>query len=266
MALIQASFMSECLTRQVTFTALLPTDSFGPMGPATGPIKTLYLLHGVTGSSLFWLTANALGGLSAMHNLAIVMPDGENHFYTDDDAWFGFKWGEFVGKELVEYTRNIFPLSNKREDTLIGGISMGGYGAILNGLRYPETFGHIIGISSALITRDVENRAETGADGFSRGYFESLFGDLSKVRGSKHDPWAAARALRNSGRPLPQIYQAVGTEDFLYPVNRDFRALMEELAWPDYTYEEGPGGHVPEFTNPHLNRGIALACGRPAGA
>ena len=171
-----------------------------------------------------------------------------------------------MGKELVEYTRNIFPLSPEREDTLIGGISMGGYGALLNGLRYPETFGHIVAISSALITADVERRADTGSDGFSRGYFESLFGDLSKVRGSKHDPWAAAEALRGSGKPLPGIYQAVGTEDFLYPVNREFKALMEKLSWPDYTYEEGPGGHVPEFTNPHLDRGIALACGHAADA
>ena len=233
MALIQASFMSECLTRQVAFNVILPTDRFGPTMPKEEPIKALYLLHGVTGSSSFWLTASALGSLSAMHNLAIIMPDGENHFYTDDEDWFGFKWGEYVGKELVEYTRNIFPLSRRREDTLIGGVSMGGYGAILNGLRYPETFGHIVGISNALVTRDVQRRADTGSDGFSRGYFESIFGDLDKVSGSIHDPWAAAEQLRNSGRPLPTIYQAVGTEDFLYPVNQDFRALMEKLAWPD---------------------------------
>lgn len=260
MALIQASFMSECLTRQVAFNVILPTDRFGPTMPKEEPIKALYLLHGVTGSSSFWLTASALGSLSAMHNLAIIMPDGENHFYTDDEDWFGFKWGEYVGKELVEYTRNIFPLSRRREDTLIGGVSMGGYGAILNGLRYPETFGHIVGISNALVTRDVQRRADTGSDGFSRGYFESIFGDLDKVSGSIHDPWAAAEQLRNSGRPLPTIYQAVGTEDFLYPVNQDFRALMEKLAWPDYTYEEGPGGHVLDFTQPHLMRGVALAC------
>ncbi len=262
MALVQASFMSECLTRQVSFNVLLPTDRFGPTMPQEGPIKTLYLLHGVTGSSQFWLTTSALGSISAQYNLAIVMPDGENHFYTDDDAWFGFKWGEYVAKELVEYTRNIFPISDRREDTLIGGVSMGGYGAILNGMQYPETFGHIVAISSALITGDVERRADTGSDGFSRGYFESLFGDLSKVRGGPHDPRAAAEALRNSGRPLPQVYQAVGTEDFLYPVNQDFRALMEKLDWPDYTYEEGPGGHVPDFTQPHLLKGIALACGK----
>ena len=261
MALIQASFMSESLTRQVSFNILLPTDRFGPTMPREEPIRTLYLLHGVTGSSQFWLSTAALGGLSARCNLAIVMPDGENHFYTDDEAWFGFRWGEYVGRELVEYTRNIFPLSPRREDTIIGGVSMGGYGAILNGLRYPETFGHIVGVSNALVTRDVNRRADTGSDGFSRGWFESIFGDRDKVQGGSHDPWAEAEKLRHSGRPLPGIYQAVGTEDFLYPVNQDFRAHMEKLAWPNYTYEEGPGGHVPEFTLPHLTRGLELACG-----
>ncbi len=148
-----------------------------------------------------------------------------------------------------------------RDRIIFGGVSMGGYGAILNGLRYPETFGHIVGVSNALVTRDVNRRADTGSDGFSRGWFESIFGDLDKVQGGSHDPWAEAEKLRHSGRPLPGIYQAVGTEDFLYPVNQDFRAHMEKLAWPNYTYEEGPGGHVPEFTLPHLTRGLELACG-----
>lgn len=44
-------------------------------------------------------------------------------------------YGDFIGRELVELTRKIFPLSHKREDTFIGGLSMGGYGAIPNGIE-----------------------------------------------------------------------------------------------------------------------------------
>ena len=40
-------------------------------------------------------------------------------------------------------TRKLLPLSHRREDTFIAGISMGGYGALINGLRYSDTFSKI---------------------------------------------------------------------------------------------------------------------------
>lgn len=55
------------------------------------------------------------------------MPFGENKFYVDhpqSNAYFS----KFIGEELVSFTRRSFPLSTKREDTFIGGLSMGGYG------------------------------------------------------------------------------------------------------------------------------------------
>ena len=48
----------------------------------------------------------------------MVMPSGDNSFYVDrPDA--NNNYGEFIGKELVEITRRMFPLSDKREDTFI---------------------------------------------------------------------------------------------------------------------------------------------------
>lgn len=49
------------------------------------------------------------------------MPSGENRFYLDDEK-SGELYGEFIGKELVEFTRKLFPLSDKREDTFIAGL------------------------------------------------------------------------------------------------------------------------------------------------
>ena len=84
------------------------------------------------------------------NDLAVIMPSGENRFYLDDEK-SGELYGEFIGKELVEFTRKLFPLSDKREDTFIAGLSMGGYGAIRNGLKYAENFGCVIGLSAALV-------------------------------------------------------------------------------------------------------------------
>lgn len=58
-------------------------------------------------------------------------------------------YSTYVGKELVEVTRKLFPLSHRREDTYIAGISMGGYGALYNGMRYRHTFSKVAAISPA---------------------------------------------------------------------------------------------------------------------
>lgn len=55
------------------------------------------------------------------------MPSGENSFYIDDEEK-GEYFGEYIGRELVDFTREMFPISQHRADTFIGGLSMGGYG------------------------------------------------------------------------------------------------------------------------------------------
>lgn len=129
MATIQVNFFSKCLRREVTFNALLPLDS--PVIPGQTeeehrikPLKTLYLLHGYSGSHGDWLSYSRIRELSDKHKIAVIMPSGENHFYVDDED-LGALYGEFVGKELVEFTRTLLPLSTDREDTYIGGLSMG---------------------------------------------------------------------------------------------------------------------------------------------
>lgn len=78
----------------------------------------------------------------------MVMPSGDNAFYVDQPKGHN-NYGEYIGQELVRLTRKMFPLSRKREDTFIGGLSMGGYGALRNGLKYSDTFGAVIALSGA---------------------------------------------------------------------------------------------------------------------
>lgn len=61
-------------------------------------------------------------------NLNVILPDGENSFYLNQGA-AGRRYADYVGRELVAYTRKLFSLSDRREDTCIGGLSMGGFGA-----------------------------------------------------------------------------------------------------------------------------------------
>src|SRR5690242_5946628 len=142
MAIIDVKFFSNALARQVSYKAIIPADrAVFPGSPPkeVKPFKTLYLLHGIFGDYTDWLVKSRIALFAEEHNIAVIMPSGENGFYVDHEAFRSF-YGDYIGKELVEETRKLFHLSNEREDTFIAGLSMGGYGALRNGLKYYHNF------------------------------------------------------------------------------------------------------------------------------
>lgn len=255
MAIIEVNFISKCLMRTVTFNAIIPVDKFGPQAENAEqkPLKTLYLLHGIFGNYTDWVNGTRIQAWAEANDLAVIMPSGENRFYLDDEK-SGELYGEFIGKELVEFTRKLFPLSDKREDTFIAGLSMGGYGAIRNGLKYAENFGCVIGLSAALVHdtwKDADNSAPIFT--FRRNYYEAIFGEYDKVKGSDKDPMALLLKLKEEGRPVPKMYLCCGTEDGLVTANRDFRDFLNENG-VDLTYVEGPGKHDWVFWDTYIKK------------
>lgn len=258
MALIQMNLMSKSLLRTVPVSVILPVDKMlfpGDKAREDKPFKTLYLLHGVFGSYMDWVSGTRVQRYANEHDLAVVMPSGDNAFYVDRADGHNY-YGEFVGQELVELTRKIFPLSHRREDTFLGGLSMGGYGALRNGLKYGDTFGAIVALSSTMIVDDIESRPEEGSfiPG-TRRFGEACFGDLSKVRGSDLDPYYLIQKRKELGLAIPDIYMACGTEDSLLPENRRFRDYLREQN-VGLTYEESPGGHSWDFWDFHIRKAI----------
>lgn len=244
MALIQADFYSECLKRTVTINACIPADKvvFGKGAGEKRVYPTLYLLHGIVGNYTDWVAGTRILRWAQDRNLAVIMPSGDNHFYVDDPKGRE-RYGEFIGRELVEVTRRLFPLSEKREETFIAGLSMGGYGAIRNGLKYHETFSRIAGLSSALILDDVVISVEKPEDWLhSRSFYESIFGNLDQLKGSDRDYCALVSQIVEQNGRMPEIYLCCGKDDFLIEQNRAFRDFLTEMRVP-FTYEEGEGAH-----------------------
>jgi len=221
----------------------------------TGLFPALYLLHGVTGNYTDWVSRTNIQRWAEAKGLAVVMPSGDNGFYIDRPESHNY-YGEFVGRELVEITRKMFPLSHRREDTFIAGLSMGGYGAIRNGLKYHDIFGCIAGLSTANLVEDIEKQTNEDSEFFRRRDFvESIFGDLSKVKDSDKNPQWLAEHLAAEGAALPRIYLACGTDDALLEGNRNLRDCLR-TAGADVTYEEGPGGHEWDFWDRYIHRVI----------
>lgn len=258
MAFIQMNILSKSLMRTVPVNVILPADKMvfpGMPEKPEKPFKTLYLLHGVFGSCIDWVNGTRIQRYAEEHDLAVVMPSGDNAFYVDQPAGNNF-YGEFVGRELVELTRKMFPLSRKREDTFIGGLSMGGYGALRNGLKYCDTFGSVVALSGALLVEGMDQRTNESPFFLERrSYAEACFGDLTKLLDSDMNPKYLVRQLKKEGKTLPKIYMACGDKDSLLPANRDMAAFLKEQG-VDVTFEIGPGAHEWDFWDTYIRKGI----------
>ena len=232
MAVLTGQYHSMALHRQVSFAAVLPIDNVDEMGKrsyGSGPFPTLYLLHGYTGNYMDWLYHGSVASLASQYHTAIVLADGGNSFYlnnpnsTDDYA-------DLIGSELVNVTRRLFPLSEKREETWIGGLSMGGFGALRNGLFYNKVFGAVVALSAALITDEVAAMKPGSDNGVAPyAYYVHTFGEPSKVMSSDVSPKYMVRKRLSQGERLPRLFLACGTEDFLFAANQDMHSYLDQM-------------------------------------
>lgn len=164
-------------------------------------MKTLFLLHGYTGAAYNWVPEY----LAEKYNFAIVMPNGENSFWLDGLST-GRKFCTFVGEELVGYVRKTFGLAMDAQETYIMGFSMGGFGALHTAFAYPENFGKVGALSSALIVHEIAHMKEGGDNGVANyDYYHECFGDLEVVEESDNNPetlikdyWRIKRTSRKS--------------------------------------------------------------------
>ena len=182
--------------------------------------KLLILLHGYDGTYAAMKNNLSLDSYAAEHNLLIVIPDMDNDYYIDRE---NHSVSGFIAEELVQCLYEEFSLP-RDIDIILGGCSMGGYGSLLIGARYPNLFKKIICISAAFIQQDVAigNPEVVGVHQNKEvmKYFEETFGPFSTLENSvRRNPMAAITHIKNEDRK-PQVIVTCGTDDMLYIRNK----------------------------------------------
>ena len=260
MAHLQIEFYSNCLCRPVTFKMILPNDfndAWQPPQKRAGlPMKALFLLHGYTGSAYNWVPEH----LATLYNFAIIMPRGENSFWVDGLST-GHRYGTFLGEELPAYVEKTFRLTLSPEDTCIMGLSMGGFGALHTALAWPDRFGKVAALSSALIIHDKTHMKPGDPDTHANyEYYRECFGDLETAPQRRVNPEVLVDELLAARRPLPQIFMACGTEDFLLENNRRFHRFLTDRGVA-HQYFESPGSHDDKFWDEYAVKMVHLMFG-----
>lgn len=255
MAIGTFEFFSDSLRRNTEFRIILPNEGDAAAEGETAPMKLLLLLHGYCGNSGDWLWNSPVVGMAQKYHLCIVLPSGENSFYLDGKET-GRQYAAYIGQELVRYVRKTFGVSCRREDTFIGGFSMGGFGAIHTALQFNDTFGGAMALSSAMIVYGIGDMKPGEGNGVANyEYYRLMFGDPACAKDSEVNPENLVRKHQENGTVLPDLYLACGEQDFLLQSNRKFEEFLKERG-VEHCYTEGPGGHDFSYWNRHLEPGI----------
>src|SRR5690625_725400 len=246
MARITLEFFSEVLTKHTTITVVLPEKS----ALKSKDLPTLYLLHGFSDDHTMWTRQTGIERYATDKGLAVVMPDVDHSFYTD--MTYGKNYWTFLTEELPKMVRSLLPLSDRREDNFVAGLSMGGYGAFKWLLNKPEDFAAGASLSGVLELAK-HNQEHGGENPMDEVVFNSFGGN--KLTGTMHDIFHLAKQVDQSDGPKPKLYHACGTEDFLFDQNKHFKELTEELSLEVKTIFD-PGAHEWNYWDHHIKKVI----------
>ena len=216
----------------------------------------IYLLHGLTGHFNNWTDLTKLSNYANGYKVIIVTPEGGDGWYTDSVANDKEKWESYIVQELIPEVDKKFRTLPVRDKRAIAGLSMGGFGSLKFGLKYPDTFILAGSFSGALGAADITEKTVSGAIGKT---IDSIFGPVGSDTRKSNDLFGIIRSMTpEKAKTIPFIYLDCGTEDFLFQNNRDFVSLLVEKKVP-HEYRQLPGVHDWKYWDKQVQEFLQLA-------
>ncbi len=140
--ILRGTWYSEALKQDTNFAVVAPNTH-------CGPYRTAYLLHGLFGHYANYIDNTLLSVYAEQYDIMFIMPEGGRSFYIG--LQYGPKYETYVTEEVPLLAKRYFAVPDDRENTLILGASMGGYGALRIALRNPEKYAVCCALSAPLI-------------------------------------------------------------------------------------------------------------------
>ena len=239
MAFATINYYSHSLSKGSSFNVVFPDSP-----DATRPWAVLYLLHGLSDDHTTWMRRSCIERYTLGYPLMIVMPDGGRNWYTN--AQEGEAYEDDLLKDVIGLIENDFPVRAERSGRAIGGISMGGFGAVKLGLKHPDKFASVH--SSSGLPALLRNPAEA----------KTLSPEVPRIFGAKptdgpEDPFHLA--AKAAPKALPGFRIDCGEHDPFLAQNRDFHQHLEALKL-DHQYHEFPGAHSWSYWDLRLQEAI----------
>lgn len=245
---------SKLIGATLPYNVILPGDY---KTSSTTRYPVLYLLHGLTGHYSDWVARTNVADYAADYAMIVVMPEGNDSWYTDSATVPSDKYETYIIQELIPDVQQRYRTIEARYGRAIAGLSMGGYGAIKFGLKSPATFVFAASLSGAFgVTRFTEQDgnprwatsvAALGPAGSETRKANDLFELIAKLSPAQISA-------------LPHFYFDCGTEDSArnFSSNRQLSELMYEKRIP-HEYRELPGDHSWAYWDKQIKEVLELA-------
>jgi putative tributyrin esterase len=237
-AVATIEMFSTSLGFPVNYVAILPeVKEAGP-----GPYPVLIQLHGKFDSYTSWLHKTKLAWYLAGVPLIVILPNGGNYFWADMTP--SERYEQLVVKDLREHVNAMF---QTRTDSkwAIGGLSMGGFGALRLGLKHPDLFGSIYAHSSYIPKED-----------------ELLEWDIPPAPELRRDMdiyQILTPLTKAKKKDYPLVSFDCGLGDSLLEHNRRLHKQLDTLKLK-HQYHEHPGGHNWDFWDLHVQEALIQHC------
>jgi len=239
---------SAILGHAVSYCVLLPS-SFDTN--KTGKFAVLYQLHGLGGSEqslldMGWMLIDGLKEKKEIGDFLVAMPAAGSTFYVNSRDG-RVRYEDFFIKEFIPYIENHYRAYGMRNRRGIGGVSMGGYGALHYAFKYPQLFS-VVTANSAALVESVPSGALLVGSGTA-----SPFGDpLDETYWSANTPFTLARKTPATLRRL-RIYFDCGTnDDYNFQVGaQTLHKELTDLRVP-HEFHLYPGSHDVAYFAQHL--------------
>ena len=222
-------FYSVALGKQTSFNVIYPDAG-------VGPFPVVMQLHGYSDDSFSWLYNSNIVRHAATWPMIVVLPDGGTSRYLNLNFHerFGLqRYEDLLVRDIrVEVERTF---AARPGPWAIGGLSMGGYGALRLGMKYPDLFSSIWAHSSGMVLLDADWVAKLD-DPDDADLFV-----LAELLNERH----------NRGEATPQITFDSGVDDFVIEPNREFHRHLETIGL-DHNWFEHPGAHTWDYWDEHV--------------
>lgn len=228
---------SKLMGRKMPYRVVVP-NGYSSAGNVER-YAAVYLLHGLTGHFDNWTDKTDVAKYAEQYKVIIITPEGGDGWYTDSSTDANEKYESYIIKELIPEIDKKFRTKAERANRAIAGLSMGGYGALKFGLKYPELFVVAGSFSGAF---DAAQRGTGGKTTWPS--IMSIFGKDGSETRRANDIFAIIQATdAETAGKLPFIYFDCGTEDFLFRTNRKFADVLIEKKIT-HEFRQLPGGHT----------------------
>ena len=230
MTILTVRFASKALAKQTTFNVIHPDHG-------DGPFPVLIQVHGFSDDCNTWLTNSSIARHVANLPMIVVLPDGGTARYLNvrvHDRFVQENYEDLIMRDIPEQMTRMFRVREGK--WAIGGLSMGGYGALRLGMKHPDRFASIWAHSAGL--RQVD---------------PALASMLDDPKDADVEHWAALLA---GIEDQPIISFDCGVDDYLLSHNRDLHVYLDQVGLT-HNYTEHPGDHTWDYWDDHVKEALA---------